>query len=204
LEQLAKSGDLKQYRVLHFATHGEIDQAVADRCALVLSQEGLPDPLEQARAGKKVYDGKVTMREIYEDWQLDADLVVLSACETGLGQDAGGEGLMGLAHALLAKGARSLVVSLWKVDDTATALLMVRFYENWLGKHGQPMTKAVALREAKRWLRDLTRAEKDKLVEKLPSIERGPQKRQPSMAEAAKPYARPYYWSAFILVGDPE
>src|SRR5262249_29660244 len=114
LEELAASGELKCYRYLHFATHGEVDRGQASRCALVLSQVGLPDPLRQAQAGKKVYDGKVSVQDILDTWQLDADLVTLSACETGLGQAAGGDGLMGFAQALLSRGAHSLVVSLWR------------------------------------------------------------------------------------------
>src|SRR5207247_1857629 len=70
------------------------------------------------------------------EWRggIDADLVVLSACETGLGKDAGGDGLLGFAQAFLSAGARSVVLSRWQVDDVATALLMVRFYQNLLGK----------------------------------------------------------------------
>jgi CHAT domain-containing protein len=60
--------------------------------------------------------------------------VVLSACESGLGKQAGGEGFLGFAQPLLAKGARSLVLSPWKVDDRATSMLMARFYQNLLGK----------------------------------------------------------------------
>ena len=78
---------------------------------------------------------------------LKATLVVLSACETGLGQDTGGDGLMGFSQALLLKGARSLLLSLWPVDDTATALLMVRFYENWLGSRRGTNQPAVLLEQ---------------------------------------------------------
>ena len=77
---------------------------------------------------------EITALEVARTWDLDADLVVLSACETALGKSAGGEGLLGFAQPLLAKGARSLVLSLWKVDDEATALLMTRFYKNFLGQ----------------------------------------------------------------------
>ena len=79
-------------------------------------------------------DGQITAEQIVRTWDLDADLVVLSACESGLGRYAGGEGYLGFAQALFVKGARSLVLSQWKVDDKATALLMTRFYQNLLGK----------------------------------------------------------------------
>jgi CHAT domain-containing protein len=217
LERLAREGQLKQYRYLHFATHGEVDPVSMRKCALVLTQEGLPDPLKQAEQGKKVYDGKLDAGEILDTWKLDADLVTLSACQTGLGQKGAGEGLMGFSQVLLSRGARSLVLSLWKVDDTATALLMVRFYENLLGARGgkpggsPPLPKAEALREAKAWLRNLSREEARRQGQALP---RGKGQKELPLRPAApeptpapkdnKPYAHPYYWAAFILVGDPE
>jgi len=76
---------------------------------------------------------------------------------------------------LLLAGARSLVVSQWKVDDTATALLMVRFYENLLAQRegmDQPMPKAEALAEAKSWLRELPAEQVEKLIKGLPAVER--------------------------------
>ena len=79
-------------------------------------------------------------------------MVTLSACQTGLGPYRGGEGYLGFAQALFLAGGRSLVLSLWKVDDTATALLMRRFYEGLLGRRAgldRPLPKAEALREAK-------------------------------------------------------
>jgi hypothetical protein len=79
-------------------------------------------------------DGEVSAEQIVRTWELDTDLVVLSACESGLGKQAGGEGFLGFAQPLLARGARSLVLSLWKVDDRATSLPMARFYQNLLGK----------------------------------------------------------------------
>ncbi len=122
---------------------------------MILTQTGLPDPLEQALNHKPVFDGRLTVREIQHDWNLNADLVTLSACETALGREAGGEGFVGFTQALLMSGARSVCLSLWKVDDTATALLMTRFYQNMLGKRpglSKPMPKAEALGEAKKWL----------------------------------------------------
>ena len=146
-------------------------------------------------------------------WQLDADLVTLSACETALGPYGGGEGLLGFSQVLLHKGARSLLLSLWKVDDTATALLMTRFYENWLGKRKdlrEPMPKAEALREAKSWLRTLPRWERDNLAADLVkgelrgTVVEGKPVVQLPKGRADEPYAHPRYWAAFILLGDPE
>ena len=103
-------------------------------------------------------------------WKLDAELVTLSACETAIGKQGGGDGLLGFAQAFLTAGARSVCLSLWKVDDAATALLMSRFYENLLGKReglAKPMGKAAALDEAKRWLRNLSGEEALTLTAKI-------------------------------------
>jgi CHAT domain-containing protein len=141
--------------------------------------------------------------------------VVLSACESGLGKQAGGEGFLGFAQPLLARGARSLVLSLWKVDDKATSLLMARFYQNLLGKRprlAKPLSKAEALDEAKRWLRGLSA---DEVGDELEALVRGPLRPlattagapgQPSPRPASsgpRPFEHPYYWAAFVLIGDP-
>jgi CHAT domain-containing protein len=212
LDDLAERNRLKDYRVLHFATHGQMDANTASRSALLLARDQLPDPTEQARLGRKIYDGRLTVAAIAA-WQLDADLVTLSACETALGPQGGGEGLLGFSQVLFHKGARSLLLSLWKVDDTATALLMTRYYENWLGKRKdlkEPLPKAEALREAKNWLRTLHRGERDNLAANLVKGElRGtivPGKPVVPLPKerADKPYAHPRYWAAFILLGDPD
>jgi CHAT domain-containing protein/tetratricopeptide (TPR) repeat protein len=213
----AAAGKLKEYRIVHLATHGKVDPVSAAYSALELARDQLPGPEEQAKvavASKKVPTGRLTVGDIADSWQLDADLVVLSACQTALGPDGGGEGLLGFSQVLLAKGARSLVLSLWKVDDTATALLMTRFYQNLLGK--TPLTKAKALQEAKHWLRTLPRAEVEKLAAELVQAEvraaeeePGPKRPAREVTKAAvpagdMPFAHPSYWAAFILIGDPE
>ncbi len=134
LDRLAASGDLGRFGFIHLATHGVIDEATPQRSAVILTQTGLPDPLEQVLNKKPVYDGRLVVREIQHSWDLKADLVTLSACETALGRDAGGEGFVGFTQALLMSGARSVCLSLWRVDDKATSLLMTRFYQNLLGK----------------------------------------------------------------------
>ena len=197
LEQLASSGALQAYSVLHFATHGEVDRSTAARCALVLAQDRLADSSAKPGDGKKVCDGKLDVAEILADWRLEASLVTLSACETGLGQEGGGEGLMGFSQVFLLKGARSLLVSLWPVSDTATALLMIRFYENWLGKRAgleQPMSKALALKEAKHWLRSLTRDQVEQRIASFPAAARGLKLeglQDPLAPPAEKPFAHP-------------
>ena len=79
LDALIEGGQLKGYRILHFATHGEADAQVPKRSALILAQDALPDPVEQVKADKHPYDGRLTVAPIRAHWTLDADLVVLSA-----------------------------------------------------------------------------------------------------------------------------
>src|SRR5262249_44820845 len=130
-EGLEKLGEhLGSFRYLHFATHGVADADWPMESFLALADRDLPDPLERVLAGEKAWTGRLTAGRILEGWGLDCELVVLSACSSGLGKYEKGEGYVGFAHALLLAGARSLVVSQWEVDDEATSLLMVRFYQN--------------------------------------------------------------------------
>jgi CHAT domain-containing protein len=203
LDELAAKGELKGYRYLHLATHGTADAEQPLRSFLALADRDLPDPLSRVLAGKPAYTGRLTAGHILSSWQLDADLVVLSACQSGLGKYEAGEGYVGFAQALLLAGARSLVLSQWSVDDEATALLMVRFYQNLLGKRDglkKPLGKALALAEAKLWLRSLSEKEAKVAVTALP---RGKVVRRKPAARGSRPYAHPYYWAGFILIGDP-
>jgi tetratricopeptide (TPR) repeat protein len=209
LQALAAAGKLKEFRLLHLATHGTIDPISAAHSALELARDRLPGVEEQSRlaaAGQQVPTGRLTVGDIAEHWQLDADLVTLSACQTALGPEGRGEGLLGFSQVLLGKGARSLLLSLWKVDDTATALLMTRFYQNLLGKREGlegPLPKAEALREAKIWLRGLSGEEASRRVASLPAAARGERAKAPAAA-SARPYEHPTYWAAFVLFGDPD
>ena len=106
LDRLAASGELGRFGFIHLATHGVIDEDVPARSAVILTQTGLPDPLEQVLHQKPVFDGRLLVREIQRGWELKAELVTLSACETALGRDAGGEGFVGFTQALLMSGAR--------------------------------------------------------------------------------------------------
>src|SRR5581483_457792 len=115
-EAAFKREPLKQYRRLHFATHSLIDEKTPARSAVVLmagdAEDGLLDVSEISRL------------------DLDCDLVVVSACQTGRGQLLSGEGIVGLSRAFLQAGARTVVVSLWNVSDGATGQLMKDFYAN--------------------------------------------------------------------------
>jgi CHAT domain-containing protein/Tfp pilus assembly protein PilF len=127
---LVDSGELGQYRYVHFATHGGLfDRQHPELASLVLS---LFD--EQGTAQE---DGFLLAPEIF-NLKLNADVVVLSACETGLGKDVRGEGLVGLTRGFMYAGAPRVVVSLWNVDDAATAELMTRFYRGMLVEKLRP------------------------------------------------------------------
>jgi len=218
MDRMAASGELGRFAFIHLATHGVIDEDVPARSAVILTQAGLPDPLQQALSHQPVFDGRLSVREIQRGWHLKAELVTLSACETALGRDAGGEGFVGFTQALLMSGTRSVCLSLWKVDDTATALPMQRFYANLLGRRPgltSPMPKAEALREAKAWLRGLSRVDALTVTAELSggtARGKGAKARQPDESTAAvlaggdadRPYAPPYFWAAFVLAGDPD
>ncbi len=160
-EKFVKSANLKNYRYLHIATHGFANSVRPELCGLILAKEGDEDGI--------LYSG-----EIY-NMELNAELVVLSACETGLGKITKGEGMIGLTRSLLYAGAQNLIVSLWKVADASTSQMMIDFYEHLLNPSAEHQIKGVnfgnPLRQAK-----------------LQLISQGK-------------YAAPYYWSPFVLVG---
>ncbi|MBI3330438.1 MAG: CHAT domain-containing protein, partial [Nitrospinae bacterium] len=165
----ARELDLSQYRILHFASHAVLGDEVrwGTQPALVLSQD----------SGEENNDGLLQFADIL-DLKLNAELVVLSACDTALGKLREGEGIVGLTRAFLYAGTSAVVVSLWKVEDQSTSLLMERFYQRL--KQGE--SKAEALRQAKL---EVLQATID-----LKAIGR------------RQPLAAPFYWAPFILVGD--
>jgi tetratricopeptide (TPR) repeat protein len=142
----ATSAEMSQYRIVHFATHGLLNRTHPELSGVLLS---LVD-----RQGKP-QDGFLQLHDVY-NLDLPAELVVLSACQTGLGKAVWGEGLVGLTRGFMYAGARRVVASLWDVRDLATAELMKRFYGAMLGE--KRMSPAEALRAAqvemwkqKRW-----------------------------------------------------
>jgi CHAT domain-containing protein/Tfp pilus assembly protein PilF len=170
--------DLTNYRRIHFATHGILADEITwiNQPALVLSLLGADEK----------YDGFFSMEEIY-DMDLNADLVVLSACKTGLGEEIRGEGLVGLTHAFIHAGTNSVVVSLWDVNDRSTSMLMERFYQ-----YLKTMNKSEALRQAKL---DLMKGES------IASKERGIGGITEGDAEVSQTYSHPFFWAPFILIG---
>jgi CHAT domain-containing protein len=128
--------DLGEYRIVHFATHGMLNNIHPELSGIVLS---LVDEAGRQR------DGFLRLQDIY-NLKLPAELVVLSACQTGLGKEVKGEGLIGLTRGFMYAGAPRIVASLWKVDDRATSELMKRFYQGLLGP--EALRPAGALRQA--------------------------------------------------------
>jgi CHAT domain-containing protein/Tfp pilus assembly protein PilF len=171
-EERAKSMG-RDVRVVHFATHGHLDDRTPLDSALVLTvPEGLPANRD---------NGLLQVWEIFEGVRLDADLVVLSACESGLGRELSGEGLIGLTRAFQYAGARSVVASLWDVADQTTAELMARFHRHLAAG----LAKDEALRAAQ--------------IELI----RQPVRITMASGQALETDASaPFFWAAFELFGD--
>jgi CHAT domain-containing protein len=155
--------DISKYRVVHFATHGLLNAERPQFTGLVLSL-----------VGNKTEDGFLRTDEVF-NLRLGSPLVMLSACETGLGKEKRGEGVMGLTRAFMYAGAPTVGVSLWSVADKSTAELMTDFYKRLLGSSAAESTAvspSAAMRDAQ-----------------LAMI-------------AGKKYSAPFYWAPFVLVGD--
>jgi CHAT domain-containing protein/tetratricopeptide (TPR) repeat protein len=197
-----------KFRWLHVATHGffappKLHSALASSRAgsekgqvesladkgVAGYHPGLLSGLVLAGANRPVAtdhdDGILTALEVAALDLGKVELAVLSACETGLGESAGGEGLLGLQRAFQVAGARSVVASLWQVDDKATRALMERFYDNLWAKK---LSRLEALREAQLWM----------LREGRKSL-RGLDLETPEPTDSRLP---PRYWAAFVLSGD--
>jgi CHAT domain-containing protein len=141
----ATSADLRRYAILHFATHGLINNQHPELSGVVLSlvdERGRPQ------------NGFLRLYDIY-NLKLEADLVVLSACQTALGKEVKGEGLVGLTRGFMYAGAPRVVASLWQIDDRATAEFMGQFYEAMLREGLKPAAALraaqVAMWKGKRW-----------------------------------------------------
>ncbi len=152
--------DISKYQFLHIATHGLLNAERPQFTGLVLSL-----------VGNKTDDGFLRTDEVF-NLRLGSPLVILSACETGLGKEKRGEGVMGLTRAFMYAGAPTVGVSLWSVADKSTADLMTDFYKRLLASSTTPVAPSAAMRDAQ-----------------LAMI-------------SGKKYSAPFYWAPFVLVGD--
>ncbi|HEY8184636.1 MAG TPA: CHAT domain-containing tetratricopeptide repeat protein [Pyrinomonadaceae bacterium] len=162
-EDNLETRDVSKYRVVHIATHGLLNAERPQFTGLVLSL-----------IGEKNEDGFLRTDEVF-NLRLGSPLVMLSACETGLGKERRGEGVMGLTRAFMYAGAPTVGVSLWSVADKSTAELMTDFYKRLLkapAASPSSVSASAAMREAQ-----------------LAMI-------------AGKKYSAPFYWAPFVLVGD--
>ncbi len=157
----------ERWRAVHFACHGLVDPERPMVSSLALTRDA-------------ENDGFLTVREIL-GLRVPADLVVLSACETGTGKVYRTEGILGLTRAFMFAGAPRVICSLWKVDDEATQALMVKFYELWNPKDGKTgLSCAAALKKAQEYVR----GHLDK--------------------NGKRHWEHPYYWAAWVLWGLPD
>lgn len=131
-------GDLNNFRIIHFATHGLFDDEHPELSGLILSRVD--------QNGRR-RNGFLRMDDIY-NLHLNADLVVLSACRTGLGRHVNGEGILGITRGFMYAGSRSVIASLWKVNDEATAELMKHFYSAMFRDGLRPSAALRAAKEA--------------------------------------------------------
>ncbi len=184
LEEIIKESNSP--KVLHIATHGFFQPDTTKGSNPLLHSGLMLTGAGSTLKGLKsagTEDGILTAYEAMNLYLDNTDLVVLSACETGLGEIKNGEGVYGLQRAFKVAGAKTLIMSLWKVNDEATQELMVRFYKHWLSPP----------------------APEGGVVLAPPSGVGGPGLRSAflkAQKELKAKYPDPYYWGAFVLVGD--
>ena len=228
-EESFKSLSGKRTHIIHIGTHGfywseniaqmqayfhqkesdEDSAAFADplnRCGLLFAGANTALIGQANRLEKGVDDGILTAKEISSLDLRGTDIIVLSACETGLG-DISGEGVFGLQRGFKKAGVQTILMSLWKVHDAATQLLMTSFYRHYT----QGVSKHEALRLAQWEVRnyiaedqsDVDRSalhDKYKNKGKMGSSEKAVVSSEKSVGSSEKPYASPYYWAGFILL----
>ncbi len=228
---------IRSPRLLHLATHGFFlsdqlrdedaalwgpalgegyDMPALDRPALEnpllrsgLALAGINTWLHGNRLSADAEEGLLTAEDVCTLDLSNTELVVLSACQSGLGRVHTTEGVLGLRRAFLLAGAKGLIVSLWKVSDLATAILMDRFYANLLQRR---LDRDEALHEAQRYTRDATVGQLRQewltplCIERLGGDSKAGRAyleqlgRQP---DGHRPFEHPFYWGAFICQGDP-
>lgn len=173
---------LPNYDVIHFSCHGHFRQRA---------------PMESAL---QLVDGELTAAMLLDSVKLKADLVVLSACDTGLNDLHPGDELMGLTRAFLGCGARSLLATLWPVHEIPTRLFMEHFYETWFNG----ATKSAAVLAAQQFVRECVIDELGDMLRQY-GLDTSATKETISLFRAMlpgdRPFDHPYYWGGFILMG---
>jgi CHAT domain-containing protein len=204
-DALAAEGQREALDVLHFACHGTFDPVQALKSGIVLADVN--------------GEGTLTAEEIF-GLQMRAELVTLSACESGVNERRPGDELIGLTRALIYAGTPSVLVSLWAVDDLSTGLLMDKFYAGWRDGLG----KAEALQAAQGWLRGLSRdevlaqvvaardaakplaqaggQEADQARRLWLRLDAGREALLEDYQPSDHPFDQVYHWAPFVLVGD--
>lgn len=189
MRRLARSDSLRQFDLIHVATHTDNPMRGPMSAALVLSGPNTTAVQPGSGTGANSRpNGSIRADEILSEWRLDADLFTVSCCRDVAVHAPITDPTSGLSDALFRVGARSVLSPLCAVEDSATALLMRRFYEDLTGSYherrscfvGVPMSKARALQEAKRYVREY------------------------STADGTRPFANPVYWASFQLLGDAD
>ncbi|CAG0926990.1 hypothetical protein TFLX_00293 [Thermoflexales bacterium] len=179
-EQLRElSGDR---RWLHFACHGQFNM------------EAPLDSFLEIAEGERL-----TAREILRDWRITAELVTLSACETGVSRILRGDEPLGLIRAFLHAGAGAVLVSQWPVEDLPTFLFMQQFYRLLFERNTSDLARALIA--AQHWLRHLTVAEVESQLIALTPRDSSVAETALTLSLEARPFAHPRYWAAFKLIG---
>ena len=205
-EKLASEENIKSMfrpKLIHFATHGffQSDSVAGNntllRSGLLLSRAGTS---LEGKASSNKEDGILTSAEAMNLDLDQTELVVLSACETGLGEIKNGEGVYGLQRAFKVAGSKSIIMSLWKVSDEATQELMVSFYKYWLGRQSSPQNP-------EKGLKGRNPNAKVALSPSLADVGNlaGETKRSAflkAQIDLKKKYPHPFHWGAFVLVGE--
>ncbi|MCB1647505.1 MAG: CHAT domain-containing protein, partial [Pseudomonadales bacterium] len=182
-ESTLKALNLKAYSHIHFATHGLIGNELPGLAepALVLSAE-------------TDEDGLLTASEVAQ-LDLDADLTILSACNTGNGDYFSGEGLLGMGRAFMVAGSRNVIVSLWPVDSLSTKYMMERLYEHM----ASGLSVSRSLFQAQRDLRQAVNIDATETTVRGIQVDQVAMPRQPE-SKVTGPFADPFYWSPFVLI----
>lgn len=172
---LYESGRLGNDDLLHIATHGRVSIGWVDQVWLAL---GAPDSSAERASGVARTDGRLHLGEM-ADWRMSTRLVTLASCQSSGFGHARTEGVIGLGRAFLDAGCRSVIVTMWAVDDEAALQFTHYLYAALFDRGHAAVSIAEAMRIARRRLREHT------------------------AADGSHPYAHPMHWGAFVLLGDP-